>query len=221
MMRTNSTRSEQWTVKQTILLGAICLTAGIAGGWSIRASQSPATTAFAPATSGTAQADKGSSTVSQAPTPAQLKEMADAQAAPLLEKLKANASAPDVLTSLGNLYYDAQQYSVAIDYYTRVLKSRPSDAAVRTDMATAYWYVGNADTAIDEFDRALSYAPNNPNTLFNRGLVKWKGKRDSAGAIADWQKLLATSPNYEGKDKVQQMMAEAKQAAGNLESAAK
>ncbi len=48
MMRTNSTRSEQWTVKQTILLGAICLTAGIAGGWSIRASQSPATTAFAP-----------------------------------------------------------------------------------------------------------------------------------------------------------------------------
>ncbi len=49
--------------------------------------------------------------------------MADAQAAPLLEKLKANASAPDVLTSLSNLYYDAQQYSVAIDYYTRVLKS--------------------------------------------------------------------------------------------------
>jgi tetratricopeptide (TPR) repeat protein len=70
--------------------------------------------------------------------------------------------------------------------------------------------MGNADTAIAEFNKALGYAPNNPNTLFNLGVVKWQGKKDAAGAIADWEKLLAANPNYEEKDKVKQMMAEAK-----------
>jgi len=70
--------------------------------------------------------------------------------------------------------------------------------------------MGNADEAIAEFNKALSYAPNNPNTLFNRGLVKWQGKKDGAGAVADWEKLLATDPNYEAKDKVQQMIADVK-----------
>jgi cytochrome c-type biogenesis protein CcmH/NrfG len=101
-----------------------------------------------------------------------------------------------------------------VDYYGRALKVKPSDASVRTDMATAYWYMGNADTAIDEFNKALKYEPNKPNALFNLGLVKWQGKMDINGAVADWEKLLSTNPNYEGKDKVEQMIAEAKKHVG-------
>jgi cytochrome c-type biogenesis protein CcmH/NrfG len=71
--------------------------------------------------------------------------------------------------------------------------------------------MGNADTAIAELNKALVHAPANPNALFNLGLVKWQGKKDAAGAMADWEKLLAANPNYEGRDKVEQMMAEAKQ----------
>ena len=118
-----------------------------------------------------------------------------------------------VLVSLGNLYYDAQQYPTAIGYYERSLKIKPADASVRTDMATAYWYAGNADAAIAAFNQSLTYAPSNPNTLFNLGLVKWKGKHDSAGAIADWEKLLAANPNYEQKQKVEEMLAEVKRSA--------
>jgi tetratricopeptide (TPR) repeat protein len=77
-------------------------------------------------------------------------------------------------------------------------------------MATAYWYMGNVDQAIAEFNKALTYAPTNPNTLFNLGLVKWQAKHDSAGAIADWQKLLDANPNYEQKAKVLQMLSEVK-----------
>ncbi len=87
---------------------------------------------------------------------------------------------------------------------------KPADGAVRTDMATAYWFMGQADLAIAEFDKALTFVPDNPNTLFNRGLVKWKGKKDAAGALADWERLLATDPAYDQKDKVRQMIAEAK-----------
>jgi tetratricopeptide (TPR) repeat protein len=134
--------------------------------------------------------------------------MADNQAAPLIAKLNADPKNLDLLTSIGNLYYDAQQYPVAVNYYGRVLAVRPSDAAVRTDMATAYWYLGNADKAIAEFNTALKSAPTNPNTLFNLGLVKWEGKHDSAAAIADWKKLLATNPEYAARDQVKKMLSD-------------
>ncbi|MGO9338126.1 MAG: tetratricopeptide repeat protein [Terracidiphilus sp.] len=211
MTDTNRTPIEQWTKQQAAILAVICLTAGIAGGWTIRATQSPALTAPSNSAVSSAPAAMGAGPASSTPSPARLKELADAQVAPLLDKLKSDAGNPDLLTSIGNAYYDAQQYPIAVDYYGRALKTRPSDAAVRTDMATAYWYMGNADVAIAEFNKALAYAPTNPNTLFNLGLVKWQGKKDGAGAIADWEKLLAANPDYEGRDKVEQMMTEVRQ----------
>ena len=205
---------KQWTRKGAIALMAGCLLLGVGGGWLARTWQSrvAAGSAKVAAVATPAQTNPGS--VSQMPNGARLKEMADAQAAPLLGRLKSDPNNPDLLTSIGNLYYDAQQYSIAIDFYGRVLKVKPSDVAVRTDMATAYWYMGDADTAITEFNQALTYEPNSPNALFNRGLVKWKGKMDIAGAEADWKKLLKENPNYDARDKVEQMMAEANKQAG-------
>jgi tetratricopeptide (TPR) repeat protein len=77
-------------------------------------------------------------------------------------------------------------------------------------MATAYWYAGNPDTAIAEFKRVLADEPNKPNTLFNLGVVQWQGKMDVKGALATWQKLLDTNPNYEGKEKIVELMAQVK-----------
>jgi cytochrome c-type biogenesis protein CcmH/NrfG len=209
-MGTHQTSIEQWTSLKANSLAVVCLLVGIAGGWFIRGSQSSAGTSSGVAAGSSAPAKMVASAESPIPSPAHLKEMADAQAAPLLDRLKSDPNNPALLVSIGNLYYDAQQYPIAIDYYSRTLKARPADADVRTDMATAYWYMGNADAALAEFNKALTYAPNNPNTLFNRGLVKLQGKRDGAGAVADWEKLLAANPNYERKDKVKQMIAEAK-----------
>jgi tetratricopeptide (TPR) repeat protein len=209
-MQPTETR-RQWTSKQALLFVSLCLMVGIAGGWFVRGLQGTSqssTTQAAAAQPAPMVTNPSTPSAPQPPSPARLKEMADAQAAPQIEKLKSDPKNPDLLTSIGNLYYDAQQYPIAIDYYGRVLQARPSDVSVRTDMATAYWYLGNADQAIKEFNTALTYAPTNPNTLFNLGIVKWHGKHDSAGAIADWKKLLAANPNYDQKDKVQQMLAE-------------
>ena len=81
-------------------------------------------------------------------------------------------------------------------------------------MATAYWYTGDADTAIAEFQKSLSYEPTKANTLFNLGIVEWQGKMDIDKATAAWQKLLDTNPNYEAKDKVLELMAQAKKHSG-------
>jgi cytochrome c-type biogenesis protein CcmH/NrfG len=46
-------------------------------------------------------------------------------------------------------------------------------------------------------------------TLFNLGMMKWKGKDDAAGTIATWQELLRSNPNLDRKSTVEQMIAEA------------
>jgi tetratricopeptide (TPR) repeat protein len=210
---------EQWTQKQALILSAICLTAGVVGGWSIRAWQGSGASQTAVEIAPTVVAAPAAA---QAASPAQLKAMADTQAEPLMGKLKSDANNPDLLTSVGNIYYDAQQYAVAVDYYGRALRTKPDAAPVRTDMATAYWYMGDADRAIAEYNKVLTTAPNNSNALFNRGLVKWRGKKDAAGALADFKKLMAVDPNYAGKAQVEQMTAEAKaQPAAKADVAAK
>ncbi|MBZ5705964.1 MAG: tetratricopeptide repeat protein [Acidobacteriia bacterium] len=197
--------STEWTSPQAYTLAVICLLIGVVGGWLFRGSQSPAAGTLVADANASAPAGMGAQ-----PTPEQMKKMADTQAAPMLEKLKSDPNNADLLANVGNVYYDTQQYPTAIDYYQRSLKVQPANAGVRTDMATAYWYMGNADTAIAEFNKALSYEPNKSNTLFNLGVVKWQGKMDVNGAVAAWEKLLQTNPNYEGKEQVQQLMAQAK-----------
>lgn len=193
----------QWTSVQAYTLSVICLLVGIAGGWLIRGSQASA--ASAPAESAAASAGMAGQS-----NPAQMKQMADTQAAPLLEKLKSDADNPSLLAEIGNVYYDAQQYPAAIDYYGRALKLAPSNASVRTDMGTAMWYLGDSDGAITQFNQALQFEPNKANALFNLGIVKWQGKMDVEGAVAAWQKLLTANPNYEAKEKVEQLIAQAR-----------
>jgi len=200
-----------WTNAQAYTLIVICLFAGIAGGWFLRGSQSPASAATAQTADAAAPGAMGAN---PQPTPEQMKKMADVQAAPLLEQLKSDSNNAELLAKIGNIYYDTQQYETAIDYYQRSLSLQPANAAVRTDMATAYWYLGQSDTSIAEFNKSLSYEPNKANTLFNLGVVQWQGKMDVKGAVATWQKLLDTNPNYENKEKVVELMAQAKKHSG-------
>jgi len=205
------TTTEKWTGVQAYTLAVICLLVGIAGGWLIRGSESPASAAAPEVATASAPA---MGNAAQAPTPAEMQRMADTQAGPMIEKLKSDPANAGLIENVGNVYYDAQLFPTAIDYYQRALKLEPSNTGVRTDLATAYWYTGDADTAIAEFQKALSYEPTKPNTLFNLGIVEWQGKMDINKAVATWQKLLDTNPNYEAKDKVLELMAQAKKHSG-------
>lgn len=196
------TTANEWTSMQAYMLAVICLLVGVGAGWLVRGSQSPASVQ---AQTATPTPETGGQ-----PSPDQMKHMADKQAEPLLAQLQTDPNNPGLLSKIGDIYYDTQQFPTAIDYYQRSLTAQPSNANVRTDMATAFWYMGDADSAIREFEKALSYAPNTPNTLFNLGMVRWQGKMDVAGAVQAWEKLLATNPNYENKDKVTQLIAQAK-----------
>ncbi len=211
--RATTSSIEQWTSVQAYGLAVVCLLVGLAAGWFVRGSQSPAIPETANAAA-PAPSMGNSNTSASAPTPEQMQKMADAQAAPLLEQLKGDPSNAALLEKLGDIYYDTQVFPTAIDYYQRTLKIHPENTGARTDMATAYWYSGDPDSAISEFQKSLSYEPTKANTLFNLGIVEWQGKMDVDKAVATWKKLLESNPDYPGKDKVLELMAQAQKHAG-------
>jgi cytochrome c-type biogenesis protein CcmH/NrfG len=215
MAEANGGKSSQgWTSTQAYIMAVLCLLVGCAVGYLMRGSLGGSSSAHAPAAAGAEQgappAGMGQGGQQQMPSPEQMKAMADKQAAPLLEQLKSKPNDAALLAQVGNVYYDAQIFPQAIDYYQKTLAVDPKNSSVRTDMATAMFYSSDFDHAIAEFDHALKDDPKNGNALFNRGIVKWQGKMDVKGAVADWELLLKENPGYEQADKVRMYIAQAK-----------
>jgi cytochrome c-type biogenesis protein CcmH/NrfG len=203
----STTTNGTWTSTQAYVLAVICLLVGIAMGYLVRGSATPESTT----TTAAAQPSGMPAGTGQQPTPEQMKRMADKQAEPLLAQLKSSPSDSALLAQIGNVYYDAQVYKEAVDYYDRSLKVDPKNANVRTDMGTAYYYMGDSDRALQEFSTTLQYAPKHAQTLFNVGMVKWQGKGDATGAVEAWQRLLQVAPDYPDRAKVQELIERAKQ----------
>jgi cytochrome c-type biogenesis protein CcmH/NrfG len=206
---TQSTTNATWTSAQAYILAVICLVVGVGAGYIVRGSAAPAEATAAVPQQQQMQA-AGMAGGGQEPSPEQMKQMADKQAEPLLAALKTNPKDADVLAQLGNIYYDTQVLDRAVEYYGKALEIDPKNVNVRTDMGTAYFRLGDSDRAIKEFETALKTDPRHGQTLFNLGIVKWQGKMDVPGAVAVWENLLKTVPDYPERDKVQQYIAQAK-----------
>jgi len=203
-VQSQSSISGSWTSVQAYILAVFCLLLGVAVGYLFRGSASSSTAQTAAAT----QPANGISPQQ----PAAEMQAALAQAtAPLLDAVHKDPNDYDALVKLGNVYYDAKQFSNAVPYYERALAIHPENPDVRTDMGTAYWYTGNADKAISAMETSLKYRPGHPQTLFNLGWVRWQGKADPKGAVAAWQELLQKNPDYPQKEQVEQYIAKAKE----------
>ena len=203
-------RSSEWTGTQAYVLAVICLLFGVFVGYLLRGSGPAQASPAAPAAPTGQSAESAAAAMGPPVTPQQLKAAADKQAESVLGLLKLKPGDPALLTQAGNIYYDARQFKEAADYYARALEGDPKNTDVRTDMATAYWYLGDADRALTEFDRVLKQQPNKANALLNRGIVRWQGKMDVKGAVADWESLLKTDPIFAQRSNVEQLIAQAK-----------
>lgn len=194
--------------KHVYALAAICLVAGLAIGF----------VCF-----GTGATAAGPTTVESAPPPsatspgtahpvslADMKHMADQQAVPLLQQLKANPANPATLAQVGAIYHIAHQYKEAADWYSRAVQSAPSDVALRTKLATSLYRAGDADGALAQLDEALKLDPKDANSLFNLGMIRLQGKADPRGALSAWRQLLRSNPDLpaDRKAAVQQLIAQ-------------
>lgn len=197
-----------WQAKHVYAMAALCLLLGLVIGYLFRGSQSLAPQ-VAEAREETPAAVPGGMS-GKIPSLEDMKGMADKKAAPLLEKLKGDPNNSDLLIQVGNIYKATHQFKDAAGYYGKVVQTDPRNVAIRTELASCLYYDGDVDGALSQLQQSLQYKPNDANSLFNLGMIKWQGKQDSKGALAAWQELLKSNPKLspDRKEAVQKLMAQ-------------
>jgi cytochrome c-type biogenesis protein CcmH/NrfG len=192
--------------RHVYLLAAICLVAGLATGYLLRAWRMPAQPVQARVTR--PHPPMGG----RRPSLEEMKAIADKQAEPLVAKLDKDPKNADLLVQVGAIYHGAHLFKQAAEYYDRAVVVRPNDVAIRTKLASSLFRMGAVENAIDQLNQALTYDPKDANTLFNLGLVEWEGKQDGKSALVAWQKLLKTNPQLspDRKAMVEKLIAQVK-----------
>ena len=199
--------SPGWTAAQVGLLAGVCLLLGMVGGYFLPTGRAARSAPRAPV----ANAPNAPHPVA---TMQQMKALADVQAAPLLEKLKANPNDAGLIAQIGAIYNANHQFKEAAQYYSKALLADPKNVHNRTQLASSLYYDGDVDGALAQLDQALKYDPKDINSLFNIGVIRWKGKKDAAGAIAAWQELLKAHPDLDRRPIVEKLITEAKSEGG-------
>jgi len=103
---------------------------------------------------------------------------------------------------LGNLYFDTDQFTDAIDAYTKALELEPRDPDVITDRAIMYRRIGDFEKAVAELRRAMELDPKHLNSALNLGVVLRYDLNDVPGAIRAWQDYLTRNPPAEMAEKI-------------------
>jgi cytochrome c-type biogenesis protein CcmH/NrfG len=190
-------------------LAAICLVVGLAVGYFLLGSaHSNQVAQVAPPrpTSGAMPGTHPQITVDQ------MQRLATVQAASLVEKAKSDPNNAALLIQIAGIYQSGHQFKEAAEYLQKALKIDPKNVPARTQLASCLFYNGDVDGALAQVNQALKYDPQDVDTLFNLGMIKYRGKNDPKGAIAAWQALLKDHPDLDRKPFVEQMIADAKAA---------
>lgn len=99
------------------------------------------------------------------------------------------------LAQLGDLYFDAEHWTEAIDAYRRSLAIEPDNADVSTDLGVSYYSTNRVDEALEQFEHSLRVSPNHTKTLFNKGIVLAFGKEDLRAASDVWKQVVDVAPD--------------------------
>ncbi len=146
---------------------------------------------------GAQRGETSSSTPQEGPVSPQVKANLVQEIAQLEEALKRDPENLQALVSLGNAYFDTNQYNKAIETYQKALKIDPKNADVRTDMGIMYRSIKDYDAAVREFRQAAKDNPAHVNSRFNLAIVLQNDKKDIPAAIAAWEDFLRVAPTDE------------------------
>ena len=201
-----------WTATQVYGMATICLLLGLALGYLFRGSQT-----LSRGASVASQPSTESAPSQQMPSLDQMKQMADKQAEPLLAQLKSDPNNADLLKQVAKVYEATHQFQEAAAYYGKALDLKPKDIPARTERASCLYYAGDVDGALAQLQQALQDDPKDANSLFNLGMIRWKGKNDGPGAVQAWDRLLKSNPKLESNKRaeVEKLIAEARHGSTN------
>lgn len=111
--------------------------------------------------------------------------------------------------TLGNFYYDHQNWSEAIRRYESAIKQGSDDADIRTDLGNAYRFSGRPQDALAQYELAQRMNPQHEFSLFNQGGLYLEDLKNPAQAIQVWNSYLARFPAGRNATIAQQLIAQA------------
>jgi cytochrome c-type biogenesis protein CcmH/NrfG len=161
---------------------------GLIAGWVIGSQQATPRSPAAPA-----QASAAEPPAESAGTRAALLDEAQVTALKSVASREPSNARPRA--QLGNLYFDAERYAEAIQWYSEAVKLAPNDVNISTDLGVCYYYTNQPDKALEQFEHSLKLDPNHAKTLLNVGIVRAFGKQDLDGAVQAWQQVMKLAPD--------------------------
>jgi tetratricopeptide (TPR) repeat protein len=174
--------------RDAVIFGIAGTMFGLLAGWIIGSQQARPTPAAQAAVQSAAPVSSANDEP-QAP-PIDLK-----RASALEQDANAKPNDAAVRVELGNLYYDAKRFDLAIPWYEASLRLNPRNIDVSTDLAVCYHSIGEADRALRQIDQSLAIDPKHAKTLLNQGIIRAFGKQDLDGALESWEKVVKFAPD--------------------------
>ncbi|MEW6087421.1 MAG: tetratricopeptide repeat protein [bacterium] len=124
--------------------------------------------------------------------------------------LQNNPKDLEILTALGNIYYDIGKWDKAVENYLKVLLIDSTNVDVRTDMGTAYKQMGLYDLAEREFKKGIAINPKHAKAHYNLGVVYYEqGKYKET--LAEWEKNYSLEQDPQFKEIARQNIEHLKQ----------
>jgi len=111
--------------------------------------------------------------------------------------------------TLGNFYYDHQNWPAAIRSYQAALKQGSDDADIRTDLGNAYRFSQRPDDALVLYQLAQKMNPAHEFSLFNQGGLYLEDLHQPQKAVTAWREYLRRFPTGQNVASAQQWLAQA------------
>lgn len=131
-----------------------------------------------------------------------------AEGAGRLEEIRASVEKdpenPKLLTSLGNAYYDREDWDHAIGAYEKARRKAPDDPNLLSDLGAAYRNRGEFKRAVGLFERARQNDKEHWQSLLNLVLIHAYDMHDAAGAQRWFDELKRRYPEIPDLDRIQE-----------------
>ena len=111
--------------------------------------------------------------------------------------------------TLGNFYYDHQNWPLAIRHYEAAISGGANDADIRTDLGNAYRFANRPQDALAQYQLAQKMNPAHEFSLFNQGGLYLEQLMQPQKAVEVWNQYLARFPQGQNVAAARQLIAQA------------
>lgn len=123
--------------------------------------------------------------------------------AELMRAVDRDRENPDLLTALGNAYYDREDWDRAIAVYEKARRKAPKNPNLLSDLGAAYRNRGEFARAVSYFQKAHENDGEHWQSLLNRVLVEAYDRKNASAAQAAFDELKKRYPEVPHLDRIQ------------------